>query len=109
MATNTALAMTQVPPRLINDSQVSTDLLQPAHISRTLRVTLLVSCAQTDSWVQTKGLDPYYSLFTSRIDTLIAGQQPLPCAIISGSLLPSQTWPCRCSQDSCLSTFAPTV
>ena len=28
---------------------------------------------QTDSWVQTKGLDPYYSLFDSRINALIAG------------------------------------
>ena len=29
--------------------------------------------AQTDSWLQTKGLDPYYSLFDSRCNVLISG------------------------------------
>ncbi|KAK9919148.1 hypothetical protein WJX75_009724 [Coccomyxa subellipsoidea] len=28
---------------------------------------------QTDSWLQTKGLDPYYSLFDSRCNVLISG------------------------------------
>ena len=35
-------------------------------------------CAQTDSWVQSKGLDPYYSLFTERINTLVAGGEMSP-------------------------------
>ena len=39
---------------------------------------VLALCAQTDSWVQSKGLDPYYSLFTERINTLVAGAKMTP-------------------------------
>ena len=40
------------------------------------------AAAQTDSWVQTKGLDPYYSLFDSRINALIAGAHSLALLLL---------------------------
>ena len=42
-------------------------------IPRQFEIKSVHDVVQTDSWLQTKGLDPYYSLFDSRCNVLISG------------------------------------